>query len=113
VWLECDFGITDWGGRPYPQPYMSLAYQCDAPWNSTHLCDEELDALSKAAGSELDHEKRVEFYHQIQEVFTERGGAIIPFFQQSILAHRNNLINIKPASLAAAVDLRRVYLAEE
>jgi len=113
VWLECDFGITDWGGRPYPQPYMNLAYMCDAPWNESHYCDEELDALALAAGSEMDHDKRVELYHQIQEIFMERGGVIIPFFQQSILAYRSNLIGMKPAALAAAVDTRRVYLEEE
>lgn len=111
VWLQCDLGIVDWGGRPYPQPYLQLAYVSDAPWNSTHMADKELDEVAKAAGSEMDHTKRVQLYHKVQQVIRERGGVIVPFFQNGILAYRTNVKpEIKPAALAAAEDLRRVWL---
>jgi peptide/nickel transport system substrate-binding protein len=113
VWLESDFGITDWGGRPYPQPYLQLAYMSDSPWSSSHFQDKELDELAVAAGKELDHAKRVEYYHQVQEILMDRGGVIVPFFQDGILAYRANVKpGIAPAALAAAEDLRRVWLEQ-
>jgi peptide/nickel transport system substrate-binding protein len=111
VWLQCDFGITDWGGRAYPQPYLQLAYISTATWNSSHFKDEELDKLAEAAGKEMDHATRVELYHKIQQIFMERGGIIVPFFQKSVLAYRINVKpSIVPAALAAAEDFRRVWL---
>jgi len=112
-WLECDFGITDWAGRSYPQIYLQLAYQSESSWNESHFQDEELDMLIKAAGQEMDHARRVELYHEIQEIFIERGPIIVPFFMDSMLAYRSD---VKPGItmpfLAAIVDLRRVWLEE-
>jgi len=111
LWLECDSGIVDWGGRAYPQPYLMLAYMCDSPWNSTHLCDEELDELALAAAKEMDHAKRVELYHKIQEIFIERGGMIVPYFFAGIIAYRTDVKpGLAPCALTAAVDFRRVWL---
>ncbi len=113
VWLECQFGITDWGPRTTPQSYLPLAYMCDAAWPESHWCDPELDELAKAAGSELDHDKRVELYHEIQEIFIERGPVVVPYFAQNILAYRDS---VKPGlqidSIATAVELRWVWLEE-
>ena len=67
LWLEADFAVTDWGSRPYPQPYLDLAYTCTAQWNESHWCDEELDTLSAQAAKELDPAKRAEQYMQIQQ----------------------------------------------
>jgi peptide/nickel transport system substrate-binding protein len=112
VWLKCDLGIVDWGGRPYPQPYLQLAYMSDSPWNSTHMADKELDQVAKDASKEMDHARRVELYHKVQQILMERGGVIVPFFQNGLLAYRKNVIpGVRPAALAAAEDMRRVWLA--
>lgn len=81
-WLEVDFGITDWGSRATPQPYLELAYKTGAMWNETHWSDPELDSLAAQAASELDQAKRVELYHQIQQIFMERGPIIVPYFEK-------------------------------
>ena len=82
LWLEADFAITDWGSRAYPQPYLDLAYVCNAKWNESHWCDKELDDLSKQAAVEMDRAKRAELYQKIQQIFIDRGPIIVPFFAQ-------------------------------
>ena len=111
MWLEVDFGITDWGPRPYPQPYLDLAYTSGAPWNETYWTDAELDELALAAAKEMDHEKRVALYKEIQEIFIDRGPVIIPFFIDNLWGARANVKGIRPA-LGMALDLRWVYLED-
>jgi len=110
MWLEVPFGITDWGSRPYPQPYLDLAYICDAQWNESHWCDPELDELADAAAKEMDHEERIRLYHEIQEIFMERGPIIIPFFINNLWAASTDFEGFEPTSgLGTAMDLRPVY----
>ncbi len=113
MWLEADFAITDWAPRPSPQPYLAQAYMCDAPWNESHWCDPELDELARAAGSELDYEERVRLYHEIQEVFIERGPVIIPFFVNNLWGAHVSLKNLQPTSaVGTSLDLRTVYFEQ-
>ncbi len=109
-WLEVDFGITDWGSRPYPQPYLDQAYTCAAQWNESHWCDQELDTLAAKAAQEIDPAKRADLYKQIQKIFEERGPVIVPFFVNNLWAASAKLKGIQPtAALGTAVDLRTVY----
>lgn len=113
MWLEVDFGITDWAARPYPQHYLDLAYVTDAPWNESHWSDSELDELAVIVAQEMDHEKRTELYHQIQEIFIERGPVIVPFFNSNLWGARKNVKGIRPTSaLGMALDLRWVYFED-
>lgn len=113
MWLEVDFGITDWSARPYPQPYLDLAYITSAPWNECHWSDPEIDELAALAAKEMDHEERVRIYHRVQEIFIERGPVIIPFFLDNLWGVRTNVKGIQPTSyLGFALDLRLVYLEE-
>jgi len=110
MWLEVDFAITDWGSRAYPQPYLDLAYTCNAKWNESHWCDEEVDELAKAAATELDRAARAGIYQQIQQIFIDRGPVIIPFFANNLWGARADLKGLKPTSyLGTALDLRTVY----
>jgi peptide/nickel transport system substrate-binding protein len=113
MWMEVDFAVTDWGSRPYPQPYLDLAYVCDAEWNESHWCDEELDELSAQAAKEMDPAKRAELYHQIQRIFHERGPIIQVFFIDNLFGASAKLQGIQPTmGLATSVDLRRVYFSK-
>ena len=112
MWLEVDFGITDWGSRPYPQPYLDLAYVCDAQWNESHWCDPELDELAAAAAKEMDHDERVRLYHEIQEIFMERGPIIV-FFVNNLWGASDRLQGLETTmGLGTALDLRTVYIEE-
>lgn len=113
LWLEADFAVTDWGSRPYPQPYLDLAYTCKAEWNESHWCDEELDQLAAQAAKEIDPAKRVEQYRQIQRIFRERGPIIVPFFISNLWGATANLKGLVPTmGLGTSVDLRQVYFGK-
>jgi len=111
VWLECDCGITDWGPRLYPLMYLQLAYNCDSGWNSAHWCDEEVDELTLAIASEPDRDARVQMYHRIQEIMMERGGSIVPYFQDTALAYRTEVKpGIVPPFMPSAIHTEEVWL---
>jgi peptide/nickel transport system substrate-binding protein len=110
TWLEADFAITDWGSRPYPQPYLDLAYTCTAQWNESHWCDEEFDKLAAAAAKEMDPQKRNEYYQQLQQIFQERGPIILTFFIDNLWGASAKLQGVKPTmGLGTSVDLRYVW----
>lgn len=112
MWLDADFGITDWATRPYPQPYLDLAYTTNAKWNESHWFDDELDELAALAAKEMDHDQRVSYYHQIQEIFIERGP-IIPIFKDNLWGAHKDLKGFQPTSaLEVHADLRSVYFEE-
>jgi peptide/nickel transport system substrate-binding protein len=113
MWLEVDFAITDWGSRPYPQPYLDLAYKCDAQWNESHWCDEELDQLAELAAKEMDPQKRAEQYLEIQRIFRERGPIILTFFIDNLWGANANLQGVRPTmGLGTSLDLRYVYFED-
>jgi peptide/nickel transport system substrate-binding protein len=110
MWLEVDFAITDWGSRPYPQPYLDLAYTCEAQWNESHWCDEEMDELAALAAKEMDPQKRTDQYQQIQRIFRERGPIILTFFIDNLWGANASLQGVRPTmGLGTSVDLRYVY----
>jgi len=113
LWLEADFAITDWGSRPYPQPYLDLAYTCAAKWNESHWCDEELDRLAAQAANEMDPAVRAQLYKDIQQIFIDRGPIIVPFFANNLWGARSNVKGVVPTSaLGTALDLRQVYIEQ-
>ena len=113
MWLEVDFAITDWGSRPYPQPYLDLAYTCTAQWNESHWCDPELDELAALAAKEMDPQVRAEQYRQIQQIFRERGPIILTFFIDNLWGASSRLQGVRPTmGLGTSVDLRYVYFEQ-
>jgi peptide/nickel transport system substrate-binding protein len=110
LWLEADFAITDWGSRPYPQPYLDLAYTCAAKWNESHWCDKELDELAAQSAKEMDPAKRIEQYKKMQTIFKERGPIILAFFLDNLWGASPKLKGVKPTmGLGTGLDLRYVY----
>jgi len=113
LWLTADFSITDWGARAYPQPYLDLAYTSTAQWNESHWSDPEIDQLSAEAAKEMDPAKRVQLYHQIQQIFIDRGPIIVPFFNDNMWAASAKLQGLVPTSgQGTAMDLRSVYFVK-
>jgi len=110
LWLEADFAITDWGARATPQPYLDLAYTCEAKWNESHWCDPEVDELAARAAVESDRARRAEIYKDIQRIFIDRGPILVPFFNNSLWGAARELKGIVPTGyLGTAVDLAQVY----
>ncbi len=109
LWLKADFSITDWGGRASPQHYLDLAYTCEAKWNESHWCDPELDKLAAQSAIEMDHDRRVELFHEIQRIFIERGPVLIPVFTNQLYASRVELKRFQPSSYMGMPNVSHCY----
>ncbi len=111
-WLEVNLGIVGWGHRPYPQFYLDVMLKCDARWNATRLCNDELDRLITTAGTTLDEQERVDAYHEIQRILIERGPMIVPYFfaEYGVISDRFEGFQIK--AFSGRTDLRAVRVAE-
>jgi len=93
-WLECDFGVTDWGARPNPVNYFQLALVTDAPYNESHWSDAEFDALTVKIATEMDAATRAGLYKQAQQILIDRGPYIIPFFLDATLGVSSNIAGV-------------------
>jgi peptide/nickel transport system substrate-binding protein len=98
IWLEADFGITDWGTRATPVSYFKLAYTTGAPWNESHWSDPEFDELVARIDRELREGRRVALYHRAQEILIERGPLIVPYFVKAAAGARSGLQGVSLAS---------------
>lgn len=108
-WLEVPFGITGWGSRPYPQFYLNVMLECGAKWNEAHFCDQKFDALAKDAGKTLDSQKRIDDYHQIQQMLASDGPIVIPYFFPQLGAIRDGFTGFQLKAFAGRTDLAAVH----
>jgi len=110
-WLSVDLGITGWGSRPYPQFYLDVMLTCGAKWNESHFCDEEFDALVKTAGTTHDEAERVQAYRDIQQILTERGPILIPYYFPQFGGLSKDFTNFTMKAFPGRSDLRVVQVA--
>ncbi len=95
-WLEVDFGLTSWGGRPAPGILLNLLYKTGAVWNEAHYSNKQLDSLIASTGSELNAAKRKAGYKQIELLISNDGPSIIPFFSTFVFAGTSKLKGFQP-----------------
>lgn len=91
-WLDCDFGITDWGPRPAALMYFQLAYMTGAPWSGSHWSDAEFDSVCQQIETEVDDAKRADLYRKAQEIMIDRQPVIIAYFETSVCV-ANEMLN--------------------
>jgi peptide/nickel transport system substrate-binding protein len=111
-WLEVNLGITGWGHRAYPQFYLDVMLKCGAKWNEARFCDEELDRQIEIAGSNLDEQRRVEAYHEIQRILVERGPLIVPYFFAEYGVINDRFEGFELKAFSGRTDFRTIRLAE-
>lgn len=109
-YFDVELGITGWGSRPVPQQYLQEAYASDAPYNETRWSDPELDALIDEARVTLDQDARRAVYHQISEIFAERGPIVIPYFAPMIGAARAGVEGLQMDPYPGLTDYRGVSI---
>ena len=93
VWLVKPFVVVAWGARPTPDVMFSLAYAKGAAWNESHYAGERFNALLKEAKAELDDVKRAELYREMQQIYRDDGGTVVPFFRNYVYARRKNVMH--------------------
>jgi peptide/nickel transport system substrate-binding protein len=112
-WLEVNLGITGWGHRAYPQFYLDVMLACEAKWNETRFCNEELDEQIEVAGSSLNEQERIEAYKEIQRILIEEGPLIVPYFFAEYAVIRDQFDGFELKAFSGRTDLRSVFLVEE
>jgi peptide/nickel transport system substrate-binding protein len=80
-WLQVPMSATLWGHRQDITQLIDQSLTCDADWNASHYCNEELDKNVKLASGTKNEEKRQEYFSRIQEIMHEDVPAIIPMFK--------------------------------
>jgi peptide/nickel transport system substrate-binding protein len=85
-WLQVPFGITSWASRPTPMEYLNLTFRSGGIWNEGHYSNPKLDALIDAVGRELEPAKRKSLFKQIEELLSNDGPSIIPFYTVNVYA---------------------------
>jgi peptide/nickel transport system substrate-binding protein len=75
-WMNGPLLLTGWGVRVDPSMLLMLAYHSEGPWNESHMNIPEVDELIDMIKKEVDNDKRMAYYHQVQEIMYEQGTVI-------------------------------------
>ncbi|MGD1972858.1 MAG: ABC transporter substrate-binding protein [Desulfobacterales bacterium] len=115
VWMKHPFVSGAWGGRPTADIMLSSAYASTAKWNDTNWYRKEFDQKLALARAETDFEKRKAYYHDLQLMIHEDGGAAIPFFVNNVDGVRDEVKGFYPAGSYEMSGMRvaeRVWLSK-
>jgi peptide/nickel transport system substrate-binding protein len=93
-WLNVPMSITGWGGRIDPSMLLALAFKTGGSWNETHMSDPYVDDLIDKISNEIDDDKRMSYYGDLQDYFYENGALLnvqVPY----LVAINENVVNYK------------------
>ena len=94
VWLVTPFNAACWGGRPASQA-LSLPLRSTADWNESHWNSPTFDDLLDSALTELDFQKRKDYYGQIQELLIEEVPSSYPMYSSRVNAHWDHVFGVE------------------
>ncbi len=110
-WLQVPFGITEWGARAVPVNYFQLAYVPNGDYNESHWENQEMADLTQQISNELDRDKRVDLYHQAQQLMIEQAPIIVPYFEAGLAGATAELNGVELATDWARTVFTDAYLA--
>ena len=109
VWQKKPFVVVANGQRPTPDMIFSLFFLDGAPWNDTGWSQERFQSLLLQAKSEIDQTKRAEMYREMQQICSDEGGTLIPFFRNKVMARRAKVAHGPNISSAWELDGGKAY----
>lgn len=101
------FHIGNWNMRPSADETFMLAYHSTSANNESKWSEPKLDGWLDAARSEADPIKRKALYTQAQQLISDEGAVVIPYFRPVLIALRNPIQGFTPHP-AGWLDLREV-----
>lgn len=93
IWMQKPFCCSSWGERTADQ-VLNEVYRSGASWNETYWTNSEFDGLLDQARQQLDYAQRKATYQQAQQLLSDEGGAIIPFFTDILSVAHKRVKNI-------------------
>jgi len=91
VWNVKPFCTSYWSGRPTQDQMYTVAYHSEADWNDTRWKRPKFDELLLEARAELDPARRKELYTEMGMMLRNKGGLILPMFNDFIDASTDKL----------------------
>ncbi|NJP07784.1 MAG: hypothetical protein HC837_20280, partial [Chloroflexaceae bacterium] len=73
---------------------LAIAYHSAGAWHEPGYENPELDELIEQVSMEADVTKRTEMYAQIQQIISDEGAWIIPYYNSTFVASRTTLHDI-------------------
>ena len=78
-----------------PLGFLQADYTCEGSFNMSHVCNAEIDALLKSAGSVADNDKRFDAYRKVARWLQEEAINIFIIHQEETNATRSNVKNFR------------------
>ncbi len=91
IWLESNFGITDFGHRGAPAEYLTRVFRSNGDWNAAHIKDAALDAAIDEYNTATTPAKAKVASKKIQELCLDLSSYIIAYFDLRTSAVRKGL----------------------
>jgi peptide/nickel transport system substrate-binding protein len=108
-WLDTDFGIVDYGGRPVPLTYLNAALKSGGVWNAARYRSRTFDrTLANFIGSP-DLAGQRKYARQLQLQLLKDTPAIYAYFYNFIAATGQNVRGYVPGGMAD-INLRGVTM---
>ena len=90
--FDYDIALWGWDSDPDPQFLLGVATcaEIESGFSETGYCNPAYDDLYAAQGIELDHAKRVDLVHQMQQILIDDVVYTIPYYPQDVEAFRTD-----------------------
>jgi peptide/nickel transport system substrate-binding protein len=108
-WLETDFGIVDYGGRPVPLTYLNAALKSGGVWNAARYHSKKFDKILANFIGSPDLAGQKKYAKQIQLQLLKDTPAIYAYFYNFIAATSPRVHGYVPGGMAD-INLRKVTL---
>ena len=96
VWRHHDWCFSYWSGRPTEDWMFSMTYSEGANWNESKWSHARFNKLLKEGRVELNDDKRREIYVEMQLIVRDEGSALIPAFNDQLMAANKKVMYNKP-----------------
>jgi len=107
-YMKVPFFVSWWPVFSEPDGILPLAYRAQGFYNESGWSDPNVDELIATGRGKQDLEKRKAIYAEVQQIISEQGGVLIPYFAPFLQAIRSNLHGHIPGTRVA---YQNVWLA--
>ena len=98
--LDCPFGIDDYGHRGTPNVFLSAALSSTGPWNAAHFKNPQYDSLMAEYFAATDLETQQAKAGEIQRLLMEETPQLNLYFYNFNMAHSKRVSGIQPTAMA-------------
>ena len=109
-WLDTDFGIVDYGGRPVPITYLNAALRKGGVWNAARYASPQFEKLVNQFYAAPNLSIQRKSAAAIQTLLLKDTPAIYAYFYNFIAASSRKVTGYVPDSMGV-IDLRRTRIS--